>query len=99
MSDEQVLEYVKEAFSPMTEAQLFKIDDINTAIGKARVLGLLFKSTPPQPMSSLMLAHMTDRYDNADGIEQSSKTKPNTFHKSVYKTRINPEGLTQVTQN
>ena len=54
MLGEQVLEHFKESFAPKIESYLLKINDIDTAIGKARVLVLLFKSELPQFTSSLM---------------------------------------------
>ena len=53
MSDEQVLEHFKEEFSPKVKAQLLETDDIDTAMGKARVLVLLFKSELPNPQVHL----------------------------------------------
>ena len=44
MLGEQVLEHLKEAFPSKIEAQLLGIEDIDAAIGKARVVVLLFMS-------------------------------------------------------
>ena len=60
LSDERVLENFKEAFPSKIEAHILKKDDIDTAIGKARGLVLLFKSELPQSMSSSVLAHIKE---------------------------------------
>ena len=43
MSDEQLLENFKEAFPFKIEVVLLEINNVDTAIGKAKVLILLFK--------------------------------------------------------
>ena len=76
MSDEQVLEHLKEVFLSKIDAKPLEIDDTDTVIGKTRGLVLLFKLELPQFASSSMLTHMTDRNENVNSTEQCSKPKP-----------------------
>ena len=81
-----MLEHLKEAFPPMIETQIPKIDYIDTTTGTARVLVLLFKLELPQSMSLSMLVHMTDRNNNTSSTEQDSMTIPSMFHEAFCKT-------------
>ena len=70
ISDGQVLEHFKEAFLPKIQVQQSKINYIDTIIGKARALVLLFKPNLPKSTCSFVLAHMIDRNDNTEYAEK-----------------------------
>ena len=64
MSDKQVLEHIKEAFPTKIEAQILEKEDIDVAIGKARILVLFLKSELRQVTNSFMLVCMKERGKN-----------------------------------
>ena len=90
MSDKQVLEHFKETLLPNKEAQLFEIHDINIAIGKARVLIILFNLELPWAKSSSMPVHMTERNDDTKPTNQANKAKPNISDEAFCKTGVDP---------
>ena len=69
MSHKQILDHFKGVFQPKKiDVQLLEIADTDVAIWKAKVL--VFKSKVSQSRSSSMLAHMTDRNEDTEYIEQ-----------------------------
>ena len=82
MADDQILQHFKKAFS-----------DIDTAISKARVLILLFKSELPQAISSLMIVYVTNITDDAAyNGEKSKHSKSGTFHKFIVSLELVQNG-------
>ena len=74
MSDDQVLEHLKEAFSPKIKTQIPQIDDINIAIYN---WVLILSHTT----GSSMLARMTDRNKTTNCSGQANKISPNNLTK------------------
>ena len=70
------------------DVQLLEMDDLDVAIGKVRVLLLLFKSdTTPYKFINVSTYN---RYEDMNFTEQPNRTKPNAFHEAVCKTEIDP---------
>ena len=88
----------KRFFPPKIKAQLLERDNIDTTIGKLRVLLLLVKSELLQFTISTMLAHVTDRNKETKCSGKAIKMKPNTFHEAFCKRGIDQGGLTRLTQ-
>ena len=76
-----MLEHFKEAFPHKFEAQLLKLNDINTALGKTAVLVLFFKSELQQSMTLSRLGHMTDRNDSTARVKKLTRQNERHFMK------------------